>query len=131
MKQLTLFLMTFLISLTFISTSYALTCTVGHKAKVKWKGYKYSGTIIGEKNKKCRVHYDGWSNSWDEFVDDDRITITGNQMPFKVGEIVQILWKKKYYPGSITGYSGNTYCITYTGYSKSWNKCVNPNRIRQ
>lgn len=111
--------------------THAADCKVGDKAKVKWKSWIYPATVTRKKEDKCCIHYDGWNKKWDECVSDSRITITGSDMPFKRGENVQILWKGKYYPGSITSLKGSNYCITYKGYSKSWDECVNPSRIRQ
>ncbi len=64
---------------TFAVPSWAQTChySKGQKVEVKWKGRWYPSTILKVKVKdgKCRykIHYDGWSSSWDETVVPRRI----------------------------------------------------------
>mgnify|MGYP000450995843 CR=1 FL=1 len=45
----------------------------GAAVKVLWKGAWYDATIIAVKGAKFKIHYDGWSNSWDEWVGKARI----------------------------------------------------------
>lgn len=48
---------------------------VGELVRIKWKGSWWDGSIIAvNKNKKTyKIHYDGYSNSWDEWVGTDRL----------------------------------------------------------
>lgn len=48
---------------------------VGELVKIKWKGSWWDGSIIDvNKNKRTyKIHYDGYSNSWDEWVKTDRL----------------------------------------------------------
>lgn len=53
------------------SASYA----VGDAVKVQWKGSWYDASVISVNNKKgtYKIHYDGYNDSWDEWVTDNRI----------------------------------------------------------
>lgn len=50
-------------------------CPKGKKLQVDWKGSLYDATIIDGPNDEgqCKIHYDGWSDSWDEWVGPDRM----------------------------------------------------------
>lgn len=45
----------------------------GDPVMVEWHGTWYPSTVIDCSNTNCKIHYDGWSNSWDERVTFDRI----------------------------------------------------------
>ena len=45
----------------------------GEKVKVLWKDVPYPATLLSVGPEKARVHYDGYSASWDEDVDLKRI----------------------------------------------------------
>ncbi len=58
------------------ATAYACLYYSGQKVRVVWKGKWYNATILNvRKGKPClyRIHYDGWSSSWDETVGPHRI----------------------------------------------------------
>jgi hypothetical protein len=46
---------------------------VGDAVEVKWKGSWYPASVLETKNGKYKIHYDGYSNSWDEWVGPNRI----------------------------------------------------------
>jgi hypothetical protein len=48
---------------------------VGDKVMVEWKGSWWPAKVIKTRdgNSPYRIHYDGYSNSWDEWVSDARI----------------------------------------------------------
>ena len=45
----------------------------GDAVQVNWKGKWWPAHVIAVKNGKPKVHYDGYDNSWDEWVGPDRI----------------------------------------------------------
>lgn len=45
----------------------------GDPVQVKWKGSWYPASVIAVKGGKYKIHYDGYDNSWDEWVGNDRI----------------------------------------------------------
>lgn len=46
---------------------------VGSKVMVEWHGTWYPSTVLDCGKTTCKIHYDGWSSSWDERVTFDRI----------------------------------------------------------
>jgi hypothetical protein len=51
----------------------------GQSVEVEWQGSWYAATILGqEPNGLFRIHYDGWSDEWDEAVDASRVRAPGD-----------------------------------------------------
>ena len=52
-------------------------CPEGKPAKVKWKEKWYDALIRKGPDKigRCFIHYEGWDNTWDEWVTPDRIRL--------------------------------------------------------
>jgi len=46
---------------------------VGQKIDIQWGGSWWPGVITAQSGGQFLVHYDGWSSSWDEWVDSSRI----------------------------------------------------------
>ncbi len=49
------------------------TFSVGDEVEVKWKGSWYPASVLEAKGGKYKIHYDGYSDSWDEWVGLSRI----------------------------------------------------------
>ena len=49
----------------------------GAKVEVRWKKSWYAATVLEERQGIHRIHYDGWSDVWDEWVPGDRIRPRG------------------------------------------------------
>ncbi|MCB9656260.1 MAG: hypothetical protein H6726_01320 [Sandaracinaceae bacterium] len=48
----------------------------GQAVQVEWRGSWYAATILGQQpDGMYRIHYDGWSDEWDESVDTTRIRL--------------------------------------------------------
>ncbi|MFH1653566.1 MAG: Tudor-knot domain-containing protein [Pseudomonadota bacterium] len=45
----------------------------GTSVQVKWKNKWWPAKVIGVKKDSWKIHYDGYDNSWDEWVGPDRI----------------------------------------------------------
>ncbi len=54
---------------TTATASYA----AGDKVDVNWKGSWWKGEVVAVKGDKFRIHYVGWSATWDEDVGADRL----------------------------------------------------------
>lgn len=46
---------------------------VGDAVEVNWKGSWYKASVLAVKGDKTKIHYDGYDNSWDEWVGANRI----------------------------------------------------------
>lgn len=49
------------------------------KVLIEWRGSWYPGSVIGEKDGKRCVHYDGWAAEWDECVPPERVRAVGEE----------------------------------------------------
>jgi len=132
-RAITLLIFGILFFFAFVSLA-AADCQPGDKAQVLWKGKWYPATVKQAKGDQCFIHYDGYNNSWDEWVGPDRIRIAGQPAAavsgINTGDAVQVKWKGKWYDAHVVKMSGNKYFIHYDGYSNSWDEWVGPNRIR-
>ena len=45
----------------------------GKLVEVQWKGSWYKASILAARDGKFKVHYEDWSDSWDEWVAPDRV----------------------------------------------------------
>lgn len=137
-------LMIFLVSISFLvtatfSSAHAAICKVGDKAKVLWKGSWYAATVTKAKDNKCYIHYDGYRNSWDEWVGADRIKIVeatktkriSKSSSYEVGEAVMVKWKSKWWPAHILKAKADRWYIHYDGYRSSWDEWVESKRIKK
>jgi hypothetical protein len=103
---------------------------VGERVEVNSANAWWKGFITDSQNDKFKVHYYGWEDSDDEWV-------TAKQLrqpkitQYRVGEIVEVEWQKKWYPAKVLEVKGGTHYITYEGYGKEWDEWVSSKRIRK
>lgn len=70
------------------TTSAAVaTYAVGDKVDVKWNNSWWKGEILSSDSGKYKVHYTGWSSTWDESVTPDRLRAPTSES--KVGSSVE------------------------------------------
>ncbi|MFO1518832.1 MAG: Tudor-knot domain-containing protein [bacterium] len=123
-------------------TSHAALCSAGDSASVKWKGRWYPATVTQADGSRCYIHYDGYDNSWDEWVGPGRIRVirAGSLPPntlqvgvpaYAIGDPVMVLWKGKWYPASVVRTQSNRWYIHYDGYGNNWDEWVGPARIKR
>lgn len=109
-------------------------CKVGDKAQVLWKGNWYPATVLKTAGEQCFIHYDGYGNSWDEWVGSARYRPVGPPQAhvanFSEGTPVSVLWKGSWYKATVVKTSGNQWYIHYDGYGNNWDEWVGQDRIR-
>lgn len=93
------------------------------KVKVSWEGKKYEATILEAKNDFYYIKYDGYDDSWNEWVMYDRIS-TGKEKRAQIEE------NGTWYPGEVLSEKNGKYFIRYDGFDYSWDEWVGPNRIK-
>lgn len=49
----------------------------GSKVEILWNGKWYAGHIKERRGKELKVHYDGWDDTWDEWVKEDKLRLPG------------------------------------------------------
>ena len=107
---------------------------VGDKVEVLWEGKWYPAKIFDRQGGSYCITYIGYDRSWDECVEGDRIRyperLFGNIDPQR-GERVDVLWRGNWYPAIVYDLSQGYYCITYIGYDRSWDECVESDRLRE
>ncbi len=107
---------------------------VGDKVEVLWEGKWYPAKIFDRQAGSYCITYVGYDRSWDECVEGDRIRYPerafGNIDPQR-GERVDLLWRGNWYPAIVYDMSNDFYCITYIGYDRSWDECVESDRLRE
>lgn len=58
---------------TKVTANLAESYKVGDSIKVLWKSTWYDASIVAAKKNKYKIHYDGYNESWDEWVGKDRM----------------------------------------------------------
>lgn len=137
----------------------AMTYDVGDSVDVEWNSSWWKAEVLAVNSDTYRIHYVGWSSSWDEDVTPKRVrprsdgSSVGTEAPaataapaakaapvakksaaaastWKVGDKVDIKWNGQWWQGEIIGLAGNKYKVHYTGWSSSWDESVGSDRLR-
>jgi hypothetical protein len=133
---------------------------VGDHVLVEWRGGEYPGVIVGvEGVSRFRVHYDGYSEDWDETVPATRIrgrlsTTPGAVAPaankprasasasaaaaplppsvYRLGDRVRVEWHGSVYPATIVAVLGDDrYRVHYESYGDEWDEDIPMSRIQR
>ena len=107
------------------------TARQGERIEVEWKEKWFRAEISESSEDRCKIHYIGFADSWDEWVGPDRMR------PFQPkhideGTSVDVRWGKegKWYPAKVVrSWYGLTF-VHYEGYPDEWNEWVNFDAIR-
>lgn len=91
----------------------------------------YKGFIAEAKNDKFRVHYYGYESSDDEWVTAKMIRVPKITSRFRVGEKVEVEWKKQWYPAHVLNIKGGSHYVSYDDYDTDENEWVSSKRIRK
>ena len=108
---------------------------VGDRVDIEWKGFWFEGRVLEVNGDQYKVHYDGYSAVWDEWVPADRlrriVTAAEGALPLTRGAVVQVLWGNKWWPAHVLAVDGEKYKIHYDGWSDRWDEWVTAERIRR
>jgi hypothetical protein len=130
---------------------------VGDHVLVEWRGDDHPAVIVAiEGPSKFRVHYDGYSDDWDESVTAIRIqgrlgSTAAAPMPnaparpraggaasaqppsvYKAGDRVRVEWHGSIYSAKITTVlGGDRYRVHYEGYGDEWDENIGLNRLQR
>lgn len=131
-----------------VAASPAGAYKAGEKVDIEWKGSFYPGEILSVNGDAYRIHYTGWSSSWDEDVPASRLraptgtakvvaepkkdtaTTVKAAAAWKAGDSVDVNWKGTWYQGRVLSVSGSQYRIHYIGWASSWDETVPASRLR-
>ena len=139
------------------NASYA----AGQAVDVYWSSSWWPGTIksvLGDG--RYRIGYEGWSSSWDEDVTPRRLRQRGStpaavadkpatdtpatdrpatvsegsgdpKATYAAGEVVDIHWGQRWWPGRVLAVKGQRYHVTYDGWSSTHDETVDASRLRR
>jgi hypothetical protein len=150
---------------TLLALAWVAGCRRGHQVGdhvlVEWRGAEYPAVIVAvEGPSRFVVHYDGYSDDWDEEVPvariHGRLSMTpvtgpaakaapvraradasaspdaGPRSVYREGERVRVEWHGSLYPATIMGVLGDDrYRVHYEGYGSEWDEDVGLNRIQR
>ena len=91
----------------------------------------YKGTIIDANNGKFLIHYYGYEQTDDEWVTTKMIRIPKVTSIYKIGEKVEVEWKKQWFPAHILNIKGGSHFVSYDDYDTDENEWVSSKRIRK
>lgn len=117
--------------------AYAL----GQTVEVQSTGGWYKSTIRKKDGNRYLIHYEGWADSWDEWVTTDRIRLLASDLPaappppatagrYALGQSIEVLWGSSWYKATIRKVDGERYLIHYDGWADSWDEWVGTDRMR-
>ncbi len=91
----------------------------------------YKGYVTDAKNGKFHIHYYGYEASDDEWVTAKDIRVPKVISAYKIGERVEVEWKKKWYAAHILNVKGGSHYVSYDNYDTDENEWVSSKRIRK
>jgi hypothetical protein len=104
---------------------------IGERAKTRdSNGDWYACRIIGVRDQKVRIHFIGYEDDEDLWVDSDDLKPI-KPAHFANGSRVEVLWKKRWYPATVLEAKDGVHLIHYTEYDSNWDEWVPSRRIRE
>ncbi len=97
--------------------------SLNEKVKVEWEKKWYKAKIINTKDDFYLIKYDGYEDSWNEWVMYDRIR-TGKEQQIQVED------GGSYYPAVVLEQKDAKYYIHYKDYDYTWDEWVGSERIK-
>jgi hypothetical protein len=77
MRYRIVFVLGWVMTLMWLTSTGYSQWKVADKIEVAWNGAWYPAIVLEMKENKFKIHYDGYDNSWDEWVDQSRIRAVG------------------------------------------------------
>lgn len=102
---------------------------VGRRVEVRSEGDWYPAQIIDADGERFKVHFYGYDDSDDEWVNSSRIR-EATRPTYAVGTAVEVQWKRKWYPATIKDVRSGVHYIQYDDFDAEWNEWVALKRIR-
>ncbi|XP_070547782.1 uncharacterized protein [Ptychodera flava] len=118
------------------------TTSKNHKYKVDdpvsifWAGSWYTGRVLEPgPHLSFKIHYDGWSASYDESVDVTKMQMKGGSKikdakKIKKGDKVQTLWGSSWYDSTVLEVTSAVCKVRYDQYGPSWDTWCTPDEVK-
>jgi hypothetical protein len=100
--------------------------------EVFWGGSWWSVVAVEAKSGLTKVHYIGWGNEWDEWVETSHIRKAPPALArARVGQSVEVEWEGSYWAAEIVSAQNGLFKVHYSGWGNEWDEWVELNRLRQ
>ncbi|MBV8780913.1 MAG: hypothetical protein JO353_05900 [Phycisphaerae bacterium] len=121
---------------------------VGNPVQINSGGVWYPAKVIAVNGDKYKIHYDNYSDTFDEWAGADRIKAAAEDTAkpsatdapaadaaktassYSVGSSVEVNWNGQWWPAEIVSVAADQYRIHYTGFGSDQEETVTPDRIR-
>lgn len=104
---------------------------IGQRIEAYSDGDWYRGFIIAERGTNVKVHYYGFELEDEEWVTAKNIRIPHSDSPYRVGEKVEVNYKRTWYPAHVLDIKGGSHYVSYDDYDTDENEWVSTKRIRR
>jgi hypothetical protein len=114
-----------------VAAAVAKTHVAGDSLFVEWGGSWWKATAIAPlSDGRTVIHYDGWSEDYDEVAKPRRIrTVLANLPTPNLGETVFVEWKGSWWPAKVLKVAKGAYRIHYDGYGPEWDEDIASSRL--
>jgi hypothetical protein len=102
---------------------------LGRRVEVRDGRAWYPALVVDARDGRLRVHYFGYEESDDEWIDKSRIR-EAQRPTYPVGASVEVQWKERWFPATILDVHDGVHQIGYVGFGPEWNEWVARRRIR-
>lgn len=106
----------------------AIAAPADQAVEVLWGGQWWKANVIGKRAGFTKIHYVGWSDDYDEWVEDARVRTAAQ--PAAKHPRVDILWGGRWWPGEILDRRSGLVKVHYIGWGSQWDQWVEPKRLR-
>ena len=104
---------------------------IGERIEAYSENEWYRGLIVGVRPNKFKVHYYGYEAEDDEWVTAKMIRVPRATSAYKIGDKVEVVYKKKWYAAHIVNVKGGSHYVSYDEYDVDENEWVSSKRIRK
>ncbi|MFM9905480.1 MAG: agenet domain-containing protein [Pyrinomonadaceae bacterium] len=104
---------------------------IGERVEAYSEDDWYRGFIVDVRGNKFKVHYYGYEAGDDEWVTAKMMRSPKISSIYKIGEKVEVEWKKEWFPAHIVNIKGGSHFVSYDDYDVDENEWVSSKRIRK
>lgn len=90
----------------------------------------FPARILKIDGRKALVHYVGFDDEWDEWLESDRLRLP-EFAAFKKSTLVMVEWSGEWYPAKVLDVKDGFHLVTYDGYGPEWDEWVSSPRIKK